>query len=236
MNKMDVLAFIPARGGSKRIARKNIMPINGIPLINWTLSAAQKSKYINKIHVSTEDEEIADVVRSFGINITSLRHKNLATDNTTIDSVIYDFLINTLGVKEHPTHICLLQPTSPLRTEIHIDDAFKLLKQRNANSIISVSECECPIEWTGEIDDSLYMTNFVKKLSKPNQTQYLPVRYRVNGAIYIMETKLFLKKKSMNALESTIAYKMKREDSVDIDTNLDVLLASNLLKQKNEKK
>ena len=136
------LAIIPARGGSKGIPKKNIKSLLGKPLIQYTIESALKSKYLDKIVVSTDDKKIADISEKLGAEIPCLRPKKLARDNTLILPVL-QHMVNFLKKKENynPFAIVLLQPTSPLRTVRHIDEAIELfLKKPKADSLVSVMQ------------------------------------------------------------------------------------------------
>ncbi len=124
---MKTLALIPARGGSKRLPRKNIKLCAGKPLIAWTIEAALAAKLIDEVWVSTEDREIADVARHFNANVVA-RPAELATDSATSESVLRHAL-TILNDPERFTHVCLLQPTSPCRTSAQIDDILTLLNR-----------------------------------------------------------------------------------------------------------
>ncbi|CAE6880905.1 Cytidylyltransferase [Vibrio sp. B1FIG11] len=113
-----VLAFIPARGGSKRLPRKNILPIAGKPLIGWSIDAAKGSEYIDDIFISTDDQEIADVAAGLGIPAPELRPEHLASDTASTANVL-TYTLEKFGTDFDI--VILLQPTSPLRTSQHID-------------------------------------------------------------------------------------------------------------------
>ena len=131
---MDRIALIPARGGSKGIVRKNIKLFNSKPLIYWSILTASRSNNVDRIIVSTDDEEIAAIAESFSRS-SLLRPKEFAKDDSPgIDPVLHA-LENISNVQD----LILLQPTSPLRKEFHIDDIFKLRKKCNVESAVSIS-------------------------------------------------------------------------------------------------
>lgn len=151
---MEVLAIIPARGGSKGLPRKNIRPLNGKPLIAYTIEESKKSEYINRIVVSTEDKEIAEVSNKYGAKIIK-RPLELAKDNTpTIDVVLHT--LDDLKNNE-PDIIVLLQPTSPLRTSQDIDNAIKSFIEQDCDSVVSVCEIEHSPYWSFEIENNNYL-------------------------------------------------------------------------------
>jgi len=221
MNKdKTFLAIIPARGGSKRLPRKNVLNLCGKPLIVYSIEAGLKSKYISKVVVSSDDEEILQISQNFGADVIK-RPDNLATDTaTTFDTI--EHAINSL---EKFDYIILLQPTSPLRNEKHIDEAIELLNQRNVDAIISVCETEHSPLWCNTLNEDLNMADFLSKELLDKRSQDLPKYYRLNGAIYICKTEKFLNNRGFFLENSIIAYMMDKKDSVDIDEEIDFKLA-----------
>jgi CMP-N,N'-diacetyllegionaminic acid synthase len=132
---VDVLALIPARGGSKGIPRKNLVPLGGRPLLSWTIDAALGSRTVSRTVVSTEDDEIAAAARELGAEVLA-RPPELAADNAAMQPVIAH-AVEELGA---PEVLVLLQPTSPLRRAEHVDEAVGLLLASGADSVVSVVE------------------------------------------------------------------------------------------------
>ena len=132
---MDVVALIPARGGSKGIPRKNLAPVAGRPLLAWTIDAALRSRAVTRTVVSTEDDEIATAARELGAGVL-VRPPELAADDTPMQPVI----LHALEALEAPEVLVLLQPTSPLRRGEHVDEAVELLLATDADSVVSVVE------------------------------------------------------------------------------------------------
>lgn len=227
LNKKKFLAIIPARGGSKRLPRKNILELCGKPLIAWSIEAGQKSKYIDKVVVSSDDGEILDIAKKFEADVLR-RPNNLATDTSTTFDVIKHILDNIEGFD----YIVLLQPTSPLRDENHIDMAIKLLQDKNADAVISVSETDHNPLWSNTLDDSLSMKNFLKDEVLNKRSQDLAKYYRLNGSIYICETKKLLSEKSLFLKENIYAYKMNRQSSIDVDEEIDLKIAETFMMTK----
>lgn len=223
MNK-KYLAIIPARGGSKRLPGKNILDLKGKPLIVWSIDAALNSSFIDKTLVTSDDEEILAISKEFGSDIVK-RPKLLASDTaTTFDAL--EHAVNSLD--EEYEYIVLLQPTSPLRSSKHIDDAIKLLEFKKADAVVSVCEVGHPVQWSMELNDENDISKFVKNLDS-RRSQEQKKYYRLNGAIYICKTVKLLKSKSFFLKENIFAYIMDRENSIDIDEELDFKLASFLL-------
>ncbi|MBP7742355.1 MAG: acylneuraminate cytidylyltransferase family protein [Aliarcobacter sp.] len=219
MNK-TFLAIIPARGGSKRLPRKNVLDLCGKPLIAWSIEAALKSKYISKIIVSSDDEEILNIAKEYKADFIK-RPYELASDTATT----FDALKHTLENVEKYDYVVLLQPTSPLRTEKHINEAIELLEEKNADAIISVCEMEHSPLWSNILDENLDMSNFLSDEVLNKRSQDLPKYYRLNGAIYICKIDKFLQNRGFFLKDKVFAYIMDKKDSVDIDEEIDFKLA-----------
>lgn len=224
----SILAIIPARGGSKGIPRKNIKTLAGKPLIAWSIEAGKKSKYIDRIIVSTEDKEIRDISLIYGAEVPFLRPKELAQDNTSSVDTIVDVIMKLKDIEKlEYDFILLLQPTSPLRNEKHIDESIDLLISNldKYNALISVTELEHPVYWNRNIDDSQRLRNFMEYDKNKNyRRQDFMKTYRLNGAIYLIKTDAFLNYKNFET-KDTLAYIMNRKSSIDIDCIDDLELA-----------
>lgn len=226
VNKSDYLVIVPARGGSKRLPRKNLLPLAGKPLLNWTIEAAIKSKIGSNVVVSTDDEEIKAIAKAAGADVPFIRSKELAGDAVTTFDVVKD-VIERVG---EPANVILLQPTSPLRTEHHINEAVALFREKQANAVVSVCQNDHPIEWSNTLPDDGNMDHFITENIRNLRSQDLPVTYRLNGAIYITKTKVLLEECSFFAREKSFAFLMQRDVSVDIDEMIDFELAKLILK------
>ena len=222
------LAIVPARGGSKRLPRKNILNLAGKPLIAWTIETALKSQYIDKVVVSSDDDEILNVAEKYGSD-TIKRPDELASDTATS----FDAIKHTIENIESYDYVILLQPTSPLRTEEHIDKAIELLEIKNADAIISVCEMEHSPLWSNTLSSDGSMHCFIREEVKNKRSQDLETYYRLNGAIYICGTTKLLEEKSFFIADNIYAYVMDRESSVDIDEAIDFKLAKLLMKERN---
>ena len=208
---LKVLAIIPARKGSKGIVGKNSKLIGGKPLVAWTIEAAINSKFIDKTHVSTDCLTVKSIAESYGLKVPRLRPDNLSEDDTTSSSVI---LFELLDKNEYDV-ICMLQPTSPLRTSKDIDSALELFSEFNADSLVSVVEDRHSPYWSFQIKDkylkSPFSLNYINK-----RRQDLPKTFSLNGAIYISKISFYKKQKSFLTNE-TIPYIMPTNRSIDID-------------------
>lgn len=222
-NNKKIMAVIPARKGSKGIKDKNIKLLKGKPLIAYSIEAGLNSKYIDKVIVSTDGEEIANIAKTYGAEVPFLRPKNLSTDTAkTIDAVVH--CIDELKKRgEIYDYIVLLQPTQPLRQSWHIDEAIELIFERNEDALVSVSEVRDNPILIRSIDENGYTKNLLKECST-RRRQDFDIYYRVNGAIYINKiNEGFNKSTSLN--DNKLAYIMDSSYDVDIDDLNDFKIA-----------
>jgi len=227
-NGKTFLAIIPARGGSKRLPNKNILPLAGKPMLLWTIESAMQSKYLDEIILSTDSDDIIKVVENYKIK-TIKRPLELASDTAKTVDVVNHVIEN---INKEYDFIVLLQPTSPLRTSNHIDEAIEQLIKLNADAIISVTEVDHSPLWCNILPESLSMENFISEDIKHKRSQDLPKFYRLNGAIYICKTKKFIEEDTFFLQENVYAYIMDKKSSIDIDEELDFKLAEIILKEK----
>lgn len=228
IHNQRVLAIVPARGGSKGLPGKNIKPLHGKPLLAYTLEAAQQSRYIDRIVVSTDSERIADVAKSWGLEVPFLRPALLATDKAATMDVI-SHVIGTL--QETYDILVVLQPTSPLRTKADIDGSLELLQEKEGNAILSVVEVDHPVEWANVLPEDNRMDDFIPSEIRFTPRQELPKRYRLNGAVYVARSD-YLMEHHNYFYNGCYAYVMPKERSVDIDDEFDLLFAEFLLQLK----
>ncbi len=227
-----VLALIPARGGSKRIPRKNLAPLAGRPLIAWTIEAALAAHSVDRVVVSTDDPEIADTARSLGAGVPFLRPAALAGDQAGSLAVLRHALEALEGTVEACDLVALLQPTSPLRTADDIDAAASLFEARGARAVISVCPADHPPEWCNRLPADHSLEGFLPPEARGRRSQDLPPAYRLNGAIYLYRCQDVLQD-TVPAFEAgCYAYLMPRERSVDIDEPFDLRLAEALLQER----
>ena len=222
MNK--IVAIIPARGGSKGVKRKNIRQLNNKPLIAYTIEAAHRSKYIEKVVVSTEDIEIAEVSKYYGAEVPYLRPVELATDTAaTIDVILnmLKYLEDNEGYKSE--YVALLQCTSPFRNEKHIDEAIEKLFHTQMDAITSVCEVKDNPYWSNVFNGER-LEYFLEVGRNFTRRQDLPKVYTFNGAIYIIKTEVLKKLKTLEPDRLT-GYIMDELSSCDIDTELDFKMA-----------
>ena len=224
------LAIIPARGGSKRLPGKNIKLLHNKPLIAWSIEAAKQSRYIDCTVVSTDDRAIAEVARKYGAETPFLRPPDLATDRAGTVEVIEHTVQWYINERNRIfDFIILLQPTSPLRTAKHIDEAIELLKEKRADAVISVCEMDHSPLWSNTLPPNLSLDHFISPEIKHLRSQDLPTYYRINGAVYICKTEKFMKEKTLFLNDNIYAYKMSREYSIDIDSSIDFIVAEAIM-------
>lgn len=224
------LAIIPARGGSKRLPRKNVLDLAGKPLIAWSIEAGLNSKYIDNVVVTSDDEEILRISKKFNAEIIQ-RPEKLATDIATT----FDAIKHTIENFERYEFIVLLQPTSPLRNEKHINEAIELLHVKNADAIISVCRVEHSPLWCNTLPEDKSMSHFIQDEIKNKRSQDVAEYYRLNGAIYICRTEKLLSEKTFFIKDNIFAYEMDRMSSVDIDEEIDFKMAWILSNQRENK-
>lgn len=218
IGKKSVLAIIPARGGSKGVPRKNVRVVGGAPLIGWTIKAALASEHIDHIVVSSDDEEICDIAERYKAGSALKRPAALATDEATSLDVVLQVLENfsdfDIGV--------LLQPTSPLRQATHIDASLTLMVERQASSCVSVTEVTENPHWMFRMEAGGYLKPLIANKLAATRRQDLPRFFMPNGAIYAFNPG-WLKQGGRFVGEGTIAFVMSEAESLDIDTEADIL-------------
>ena len=231
--KLKILALIPARGGSKGLPRKNIKPLLGKPLIAWTIEQAKNSKYIDKVVVSTDDKEIAEISKEFGAEVPFLRPKELARDDSpTIDAIMH--AINWFEEKgEFFDILVLLEPTSPLRKRNDIDNALELLINsiETADSIVSVGEVHLENPYIMKKIENGYVKPFIEIDKDFYQRQQLPKVYFPYGVIYASKIETLKKYKTFYQ-ERTIPYFIERWQNYEIDDIYDFICIESILRYK----
>lgn len=228
-----MIAIIPARGGSKGLPGKNIKELNGKPLIAYAIEAAIESKSINRVIVTTDSEQIADVAREYGAEVPFMRPDYLSSDTASaIDVYLHatEYIMNKSG--RSIEKFMVLLPTAPMRTSEHIDDAVVFFNEKKATTLISVKEAETPITWYMNKNDEDRISNagFGSGNAVTNR-QVNSYYYIPNGAIYILDYDL-LKKNRTYYCDNTVGFEMSADDSVDIDTLTEFKFAEMLMREK----
>jgi len=228
-----VLALITARGGSKGLPKKNVLPLAGKPVIAWTISAALQSPSISRIVVSTDDEEIAQVSREWGAEVLFMRPSELAQDDSPHMSVILHAIRWLEAHQEvRPEYVMLLQPTSPLRTTEDIEVAIQLALKKIADSVVSVSLTHHHPYLTKKIAEDGTMADFMGSTQADLRRQVLPPAYILNGAIYLTRREVLLNEQTFHP-DRTFPYVMPPERSLEIDDPWDFHLVNLILENQN---
>lgn len=227
---MKILYVIPARGGSKGIPHKNIKPLNGKPLIYYSIDVARQLTTDDNICVSTDDEKIIEVVENYGLKVPFKRPDNIATDTSSTNDVLLHAIDFYESRKVFYDVLILLQPTSPLRNPTHIKEALKLYTN-DIDMVVSVKESHASTVLCAENDDGFLELCFNKTAQR---RQDMPSFYEYNGAVYIINIKR-LKDKGLGGFIKNKKYIMDEFSSIDIDLPFDWIIVESILKNQNSK-
>lgn len=238
---MKVLAIIQARGGSKSIPKKNIYPLLGKPLIAWTIEAAKKAKLVNRVIVSTDDAEIAEISKKYGAEVPFLRPAEFATDEAKSIGLLHHAL-EWLKTNENyePDAVVQLKPTNPLRAAAHIDAAIEsFFASPGIDSLLTVYKTPVHPYKTWKFNGGLIEPFFgegitgMKEASKTPK-QILPEVYATNSCVNVINPKtIFEKNSSIGTLIK--GFVMNREDSLDINGAFDFELAEFLMERRKKR-
>ena len=232
IKKKKILAIIPARANSKRLKNKNILSFNNKPLIYWSISPALKSKYIDKVIVSTDSKKIMNICKKLNVDVPFLRPKKISTKNSTINEVAIHALEFFKKQSMNFDILLILQPTSPLRTAKIIDQAISYYFKKKASAVVSVTKLDHPTEWCNILPKDNNMKNFLnKKILKNSQSHNFKQKYRLNGSIYLVDINKFYKEKNLYLKSNIFAFKMAESMSVDIDNKLSFNIAEYIMKK-----
>lgn len=228
----EVLALVPARGGSKGLRRKNLREVRGKSLVEYTLEAALGSSIIDTTYLSSDDADVLKVGTRMGVE-TVVRPASAASDEATAADVVAHFLevLSPQQVSDDP-YITYLQPTSPLRTASHVDDLFAQMKSQSQDAAVSVVKLRrTPFKAFTMTEAGLLQPIFSDDLSSANR-QTLPEAYYPNGAIYVFRASRFLDQRSFPSAGS-MAFLMAETDSIDVDSEDDIKSLQGILESTN---
>jgi N-acylneuraminate cytidylyltransferase len=230
---MEVFAVIPARGGSKRVPRKNIREVAGKPLIVHAIEQANESETIDRAIISTEDDEIKQVAREYGGEVPFTRPTELATDDASSIEVVEHALEWIFTEEAKPEIVVLLQATAPLRSVGDIDGAIRKLQQNEAESVISICEYADPPHWSVTEDSDGFLSSYFEPdmLWRDDipRSQDLPTLKHPNGAVFAADVDAFREQNTFYT-DQTIGYEMPVERSVDIDEPFELEIVRALMK------
>ena len=228
----QTLAIIPARGGSKRIPRKNLREVADLPLIAHTIQQARDTEEIDRAIVSTDNQEIAEVAAEYGGDVPFERPPELATDTATLAETVTHALDWATGEGITYDRICVLQVTSPLRTTKDIGGTLSRLAESGADSCVSISKYITPPQWSVTRDESGFLEEFFDYdllwAEEPSRSQDIPELYHPNGAVFTATTEAWKGHESFYTPQ-TVGYQMPPERSFDIDEPWELELVRTLM-------
>lgn len=225
---MKNIAVITARSGSKGLRDKNIKPLNGRPMLAYSIEAAIASGVFDTVYVSTDSEKYAEIARAYGADVPFLRSAENATDTAASMSAVFEALEGYRQLGRTYETVMLLQPTSPLRTAEDIRGAYQVMREKGAKTVVSVCEAEHSPLWCSTLPETMCMDGFCGPEARAPR-QALGKYYRLNGAIFLFDIPALEKWGDLVYGPECYAYVMPRERSLDIDEPMDFLMAEALL-------
>lgn len=219
---MKTIAIIPARGGSKRIPKKNIKSFLGKPIISYPIEAALKSKLFNEIMVSTDDEEIAEISKMLGASVPFLRSKKNSDDFATTVDVLLEVIEEYKKLGKVFDYVCCIYPTTPFISPEKLNHSFKILIEKKAKSLIPIVRFSYPIQRALRIEnDSL---QYIYPENGTKRSQDLELTYHDAGQFYWIKTDVLVNQSSM-VTDNSIAYEISELEVQDIDSETDWKIA-----------
>lgn len=232
---MKCIAIIPARSGSKGLPDKNILELNGNPLISYTIKAALESNRFSEVMVSTDSEKYAKIAKDYGANVPFLRSDEMSNDSASSWDTVREVLNGYKELGKTFDYVALLQPTSPLRDAEDIDLLFNVFEEKNANNAVTVTEVDHPVQWCFELGENNLMDKMAASPYSYMRRQELKPYYRENGAIYLVDAYKIMNPSYNFYADECVAYIMPREKSIDIDSKIDFVIANEYMKMTNVK-
>lgn len=220
-----ILAVIPARGGSKGVPRKNLRLLGESPLIAWSIAAANRSRLIDRLVVSSDDDEIIVAAGKWGCDWTIRRPDALASDEAPVEDALIHVLDSSGDTFDY---LVLLQPTSPLRAAIDIDETIRACHENRVPACLTVCESTKSPYWMYHRDETGRLHPIVPMGMRATRRQDLPVAFALNGAVYVAEVPWFRAQRTF-LTDATIGYVMPQDRSFDIDTEFDFSVVSALV-------
>ena len=233
---MKTIAIIPARSGSKVLPDKNIKLLNGKPLLAYSIEAALNANAFDAVHVSTDSEKYAEISKKFGADVPFIRSESTSTDTASSWDVVREVLLNYQKLGQTFDYVALLQPTSPLRSAEDIRNAFAMLSDPEIATVVSVTETSFPVQLCFKLDDTLSLEEYAHSPCIFARRQELDTYYQENGAVYFVDAQKIMDSNYDMYKDRCFAYIMPRSRSVDIDEEIDFVLAETIIKNTNESK
>ena len=228
---LKILGITLARGGSKSVLNKNMRLVRGVPLVGYTLKAALKSKYITGVYLSSNDDATISYAKETKVT-TIRRPSEICADTSTANDVVGHFLDKiSRNYKNQDPYIVYLQPTSPLRNEHHIDEALGEMGRKCLHKLISIVRMDVSIYKAFKVDDGGLLQSFYGEEMTNKSRQTLPQVFLPNGAIYVFRRSDFIKNGGFPS-NGSYPYIMNGLDSLDIDSEDELLLLDAILNQK----
>jgi CMP-N-acetylneuraminic acid synthetase len=222
-----ILCIIPARGGSKRLPGKNLKLLLGVPLISYGIRAAKDSKYVDRVIVSTDDQQIAEVAKEQGAEVPFMRPAELATDSAPVIPALQHAVAELEKLGEKFDFIVLVQPTVPGVLAEDIDAVIEKIEEVGTNSAITVCEIVDRPEWMYRRKEDTKLIPYAP--AQTTLSQEMEELYRVNGAVYVVKREVLMQENKLIDKSDCASVLMPRERSTDIDTQADFDLAEFLL-------
>jgi len=219
---MNILSIIPARGGSKRIPRKNIKPFSGKPIIQYSIETALKSGLFNEIMVSTDDAEIAEFSLNAGAVVPFLRSPQTSNDNAHIADVVEEVLMMYKEIGKEFDIFCVIFPTAPFIRQERLLEGLEMMNNKDFDSVFPVLRYNYPIQRSLKIENGKVSMNWPENFNK--RSQDLNPAFHDSGQFYWMKTSSFLKQKKLFA-ENSGAIVLSDMEAHDIDTPEDWKIA-----------
>lgn len=223
-----ILCVILARGGSKGVPGKNIKDLNGKPLIYYTIKSIQEAEIYDRVILSTDSTSIAEVALKYGVEVPFMRPSYLSTDDANaLDAVQHALKWVETNDKVYD-YVQYIFPTAPLRNSKDLLNGFNMIIERSADMVISICKTDHPAQWMNTLPSNNSLKEFIKPEYRQKNNQELPASYRINGSIYIAKWRVFYNKEDWFN-QDVIGCIMPRKRSIDIDTELDFLIAECIL-------
>lgn len=228
---MKNLAIIPARSGSKGLPNKNIVNLNGKPMMYYTIQAALQSGCFEEVMVSTDSAKYAEIAIKCGATVPFMRSEKMSGDQAGSWDTVREVLKNYESLGKNFNYVALLQPTSPLRDAEDIRAVFSRFEENYVNNAVSVTEVDHPVQWCFTMPEDGRLDGMASSPYNYMRRQELEAHYRENGAIYVVDAKKIVDPKYNFYADHCVGVVMCREKSVDIDTKLDLLIAEKLMEK-----